>query len=92
MAIYNLERGMGKGKKLAAVSASITGTGTVATGLTSIDYAVANAASGTTIPVYTATAASTSGGDVTVVVISNQTTTNAVATTAKTVTVFAVGE
>jgi len=87
-------RGVGK-RKLAGVTASITGTGALTTGLSTIDYAVAsmvNAA--TTVPTQTAEVTSISGGTVNVVVIDHTVTAtaeHAVSSAAKNVTAIAIG-
>ena len=80
--------------KVASATASITGTGSITTGLKSIFGAaiacVQNAE--TTLPSNaTAAVTSTSGGTVNVVVISHDAAANAVSTTAKTVGVIALG-
>lgn len=86
-------RGAGRYKKLAIVSASITGTGDIDTGLKSIDEAVACVKnSGTSIPTNTASITSISGGTVSVVVTKHEASANSVETSAKTVVVIAVGE
>lgn len=90
--IFDLNRALGSGKKLAVVSASITGTGSIDTGLKKVDYAVACVVdSGSSIPTHTASITGISGGSVSVVVTENQSSANAVASSAKTVVVFAVG-
>jgi len=81
--------------KVAAASASITGTGTIDTGLKSIFGPVMATVQDaeTTLPSNaTAAVTSTSGGTVSVVVISHDAAANAVSTTAKTVGVLALGE
>jgi hypothetical protein len=81
--------------KVAAASASITGTGSIDTGLKTI-FGPAMAAvqdAETTLPSNaTAAVTSVSGGTVNVVVISHDSAANAVSTTAKTVGVMALGE
>lgn len=91
--MFDLLRALGAGKKLVVVSSSITGTGSIDTGLNSIDYAVASVVdSESSIPTHTASITGTSGGTVNVVVTEHQASANTVATSAKTVVVFAVGE
>lgn len=91
--LYDIARSLGVGKKLAVVSSSITGTGSIDTGLNSIDYAVATVVdSGSSVPTHTASITSISGGTVNVVVTEHQAAANAVASSAKTVVVFAIGE
>jgi len=81
--------------KIAGVTGAITGTGTLATGLGTISYAVAsmlNAA--TTVPTQTVEITSISGGTVSVVVIDHTVTAtaeHAVSGSAKNVTVIAIG-
>lgn len=95
MAIYPLPKeglSAGRGKKLAVISASITGTGAITTGLTTVDYAVpCCVSSATTIPSEVATISSISAGTVNAVVIAQQAAANAISSSAETVTVFAVG-
>jgi len=84
-------RGLGK-RKLFIGTASITGTGTISTGLSTVEEAVACVKnSPTTIPTRTASITGISGGDVSVVVTEHAATANSVATAAVEVTVFAVG-
>jgi hypothetical protein len=95
MAIYKLERllSAGRGKKIAVVEASVTGTGDIDTGLTNVDYAFSSVKdSGATLPTYTASITAISGGTVSVVVTEHAAAANAVATVAKTVEVIAIGD
>ena len=97
MAVYGaLEKPYGKdGKvKVAAASASITGTGSIDTGLKEI-FGPAMACvqdAATTIPSEVASVTSVSGGTVDVVVVELQAAANAISTSAKTVGVMALGE
>ena len=97
MAVYGaLEKPYGKdGKvKVAAASASITGTGSIDTGLKEI-FGPAMACvqdAATTIPSEVASVTSVSGGTVNVVVVELQAAANAISTSAKTVGVIALGE
>jgi len=97
MTVYGaLDKAFGKdGKvKVAAASASITGTGSITTGLKSI-FGPAMATvqdAATTIPTHVASVTSITGGTVNVVVIEAQAAANAIATAAKTVGVLALGE
>lgn len=99
MALYKLTgiRGAGRGKKLASIVASITGTGDITTGLNSIDAAVPSVqnadALGSDASQEFATITAISGGTVSVSVIEVGTTPAiAQATAAKNVGVLAVGE
>lgn len=95
MAIYGLisDRSAGRRKKLATVVASITGTGAVTTGLSSVDDAHATVQnSGTALPTRTASVTSISGGTVNVVVTEHASAANSVPTTASNVAVRAVGD
>jgi len=77
---------------LVYVEASITGTGSIDTGLSSIDGAVVSVKdSGSSLPTYTASITSISGGTVNVVVTEHSSAANAVSSSAKTVTVIAIG-
>ena len=80
------------GKKIAYGSASITGTGNITTGLTSIESATVSVAnSGTSIPTDSASITSTSGGTISVVVTKHDSSANSVETSAKTVNFIAIG-
>ena len=94
--VGSLRPALGKGKKLAVVQGAITGTGTIVTGLTSVDtggvqLTVANSA--TTVPTGGSVAAVTSmtGATANVVVVDQQAAANAVAGGAKNVNLLAVG-
>ena len=79
-------------KKIAAVTASITGTGNIDTGLSTVEYAVACVInSGTTVPTDSASISAISGGTVSVVVTNHAAAANSIETAAKNVTVIAVG-
>ena len=78
--------------KLAAGTASITGTGAIDTGLEHIDHAVVSVVDAeSTIPTHSASITSISGGTINVVVVTHDSSANAIATSAKTVQYIAIG-
>jgi len=91
LAIYGLisDRSAGRRKKLAVISASITGTGSITTGLNSVDFAIAGSVEATALN--SADVTSVSGGTVNVRVILHGAT-DATETVARTVVVHAVGD
>jgi len=94
--IYGLisDRSAGRYKKLVVISASITGTGSITTGLATADYAFATVQNAETALTSNALVAVTSitGGTVAVVVIAQASAANSVSTVAKTGGVLAVGD
>jgi hypothetical protein len=88
-----LDRAMGIGKrKVESGTASITGTGSITTGLSVIEAAVVCVRnSGTTLPTRTASITSISGGTINVVVTEHGESSNAVATTEATVGYVVIG-
>lgn len=94
MTIEGLAPAQGDGKrKIASVSSSITGDGTIDTELDSIDQAVATVKdSSTSLPTHVASITSIDGGSVDVVVTEQASSANSIATSSQTVTVIAVGE
>ena len=94
MAIYNLVKARGKGvPKFFIGVVAITGTGSVDTGLSSLDGAVATVQdSALALPTNTASVTSISGGTVNIVVTQHATAANSVETVAKDVCVIAAGE
>jgi hypothetical protein len=85
MVLYDLERALGKGKKLAVGSSSVADGDTIDTGLNNVEVIVLT----TTNATHIAAATSISGGTVTVGLLNN---TGAAVTTAETVYWIAVGE
>jgi len=89
-----LNKPFGEGKvKVFVGNFSITGTGTISTGLREIigPVQVTVQDAETTIPTHTTSVVSISGGDVDVVVITHDSAANAISTTAKTVGIMAFG-
>lgn len=94
MSLYGLETGFKSArKKIAVVSGSITGTGGIATGLGTVDSAIAcGQNSATTIPSNeVGGVTSISAGTVNVVVIAAAAAANTVSAVAETVAVWAIG-
>jgi len=93
VSLYGLTDGLRPGRKhIAVVSASVTGTGAVATGLMSVDGAqVTPQNSATTIPSNFAAVTSLSGGTVNCVVNAAAAAANAISAVAATLSVLAVG-
>jgi|Deesub1362A_J573_1020465.scaffolds.fasta_scaffold00652_31 hypothetical protein len=91
--IANLPRTLGRGTyKLSCTTTSITGTGNVTTGLSTVSYAVATVInSGTSLPTNSAAITSISSGTVSVVVTNHASAANSVESSAKNVTVIAIG-
>ena len=94
MIIGALNKPFGEGKiKVFVGNFSITGTGTISTGLKEIigpvQVTVQNAE--TTIPTHTASVSNISGGNVDVVVITHDSSANAISSTSKTVGILAFG-
>ncbi|MBO3801765.1 MAG: hypothetical protein JTT12_05555 [Candidatus Brockarchaeota archaeon] len=93
MSFWGVDRRWKLGKiKVASGNATITGTGSINTGLSTILNAVvcvANAS--TTIPTDVASITSISGGTINVVVVALQSAANAIETAAKTVNWIAFG-
>lgn len=95
MSLYGLADGLRTGRKhFAVVSASVTGTGAIATGLASVDAAIAcGQNSATTIPSNeVGGVTSISGGTVNVVVVAAAAAANTVSAVAESVAIFAVGQ
>jgi hypothetical protein len=95
--VGTLRKALGAGKKIAVVQSAVTGTGTIATGLQTVDtggvqLTVANSA--TTVPTGGSVAAVTSmtGASANVVVVDQQAAANAVAGGAKNVNLLAIGQ
>ena len=93
--VGNLPKALGRGtRKISATQASVTGTGAVTTGLTTIDVggAVATPAnSATTIPTNLAAITSISGGTVNIVVVAAAAAANTVSAVAANMNVLATG-
>jgi len=94
MPIFQLMKAKGKAQPKFFIGVfSITGTGSVSTGLSRLDGAVATVQnSGTALPTRTASVTSISGGTVNIVVTEHASAANSVATTAASVCVIATGE
>lgn len=93
--VANLPRAIGSDtRKLAVAQGAVTGTGGIATGLSSIDTgaAVASVANApTTVTTQTCEISSISGGTVNIVVVDLQAAANAISGTARNINVIAVG-
>jgi len=91
--IGNIERPVGRGvRKLFCGTVSITGTGSVSTGLSAVEYAVVSVANAeTTIPSNGAEISSISGGTINIVVVNYAAAANSISTAAKDISVMAVG-
>jgi len=84
-------RGVGK-RKVAVVAASVTGTGTISTGLGTIEAAVARLLDAeSAIPSCGVEITGITGGDVSVVVVTHDSAANAVSTHAHNVQIEAIG-
>ena len=88
-----LSRAGGQGRwRVVVITENITGTGTIVTGLSNVQFAVASVQeAGTALPTYTAGVSGITGGSVAVTVTEAEATANAVATTAISVSVLAIG-